>query len=260
MKPDDEAWPAAPEAEAFKLALFALVRLKAYEPLAAAVLDGDRPVSTWWPVAYALQRIEDPRARAGAAAARCRRPGRYTAGVRGARARRAQARPLPPTRLIALLDAKAKAPLEVVVSAIRALAQINAPAAAAPLAALASEPGTDPNVRLEAVDRARHDEGERRACRRAGSAHRRLAGDARGRAAGGGGDRSGGVHVRAVRAGAGPRLARARRARRGARHAAAARSRSSARAACCRTATSASSAPVLGALVAAQGAGCRGAC
>ncbi len=36
---DDEAWPAAPEAEAFKLGVFALVRLSAYDALAAAVLD-----------------------------------------------------------------------------------------------------------------------------------------------------------------------------------------------------------------------------
>jgi len=43
--------------------LTALVRLKAYEPLAAAVLDqSGQPRSTWWPVAFALQRIGDQRA------------------------------------------------------------------------------------------------------------------------------------------------------------------------------------------------------
>src|SRR5262245_30684906 len=62
MTPDDERWPAPPEAEAFKLGLFALVRLRAYEPLATAALEGGRPVSIWWPVAYALQRNGDPRA------------------------------------------------------------------------------------------------------------------------------------------------------------------------------------------------------
>ena len=56
-------------------------------------------------------------------------------------------------RLTVLLDAKAKAPFEVVVSAIRALAQIGAPDSAQVLAAVASEPGTHPNVRLEAVTR-----------------------------------------------------------------------------------------------------------
>ena len=48
---------------AFRLALYALVRLKAYDQLAAAVLDGSgQPKVRWWPVAYALQRIEDKRA------------------------------------------------------------------------------------------------------------------------------------------------------------------------------------------------------
>ncbi len=77
ISPDDETWPAAPEAEAFKLALFALVRLGAYEPLAAAVITGDRPVSTWWPVAFALQRINDPRA-VPALMQLARGPGKYT--------------------------------------------------------------------------------------------------------------------------------------------------------------------------------------
>ena len=43
--------------------MYALVRLKAYPQLAAAVLDANgQPRVRWWPVAYALQRIEDPRA------------------------------------------------------------------------------------------------------------------------------------------------------------------------------------------------------
>ena len=50
-------------AEAFRLGVYALTRLKAYEPLAAAVLGPDgQPRLRWWPVAYALQRIEDKRA------------------------------------------------------------------------------------------------------------------------------------------------------------------------------------------------------
>src|SRR5262249_52731676 len=46
----------------FRLGVFALVRLKAFEPLASAVLDASRqPKVRWWPVAYAFQRLEDPR-------------------------------------------------------------------------------------------------------------------------------------------------------------------------------------------------------
>jgi cyclophilin family peptidyl-prolyl cis-trans isomerase/HEAT repeat protein len=50
-------------ADAFRLGVYALARLKAYEPLAAAVLGPDgQPRLQWWPVAYALQRLEDKRA------------------------------------------------------------------------------------------------------------------------------------------------------------------------------------------------------
>ena len=63
LTPDDERWPISPEADAARLGLFALVRLTAWEPLASAVLDcSGRPVSAWWPVAFALQRINDRRA------------------------------------------------------------------------------------------------------------------------------------------------------------------------------------------------------
>ncbi len=42
---------------------YALVRLKAYDALAAVALDPlGQPRTRWWPVAYAFQRMEDPRA------------------------------------------------------------------------------------------------------------------------------------------------------------------------------------------------------
>ena len=50
-------------ASAFRLAVYALVRLKAYDQLAAAVLDpSGQPRVRWWPVAFALQRLENKRA------------------------------------------------------------------------------------------------------------------------------------------------------------------------------------------------------
>jgi cyclophilin family peptidyl-prolyl cis-trans isomerase/HEAT repeat protein len=149
MQHDDEPRPGAPEAEAFKLAVFSLVRLRAYEPLAAAVLDGDRPVSSWWPVAYALQRIEEPRA-APALLQLLSAGGRYTPAF-AARGLGTLKHAPAAERLTMLLEAKAKAPLEVVVSAIRALAQINAQGSAAPLAALAASTGAHANVRIEAI-------------------------------------------------------------------------------------------------------------
>lgn len=63
IAPDDEQWPKAPEVEVCRLALYALVRLGDFAALAQVALDPQgRAVSRWWPVAYALQRIGDPRA------------------------------------------------------------------------------------------------------------------------------------------------------------------------------------------------------
>ena len=150
MQPDDESWPAAPEAEAFKLGLFALVRLRAYEPLAGAVLDGSRPVSSWWPVAFALQRIGDKRA-APALLELLKTKGRYTpafaarglGGVRDASSAPA---------LLAFLAPSAGAAPEVVTQVIRALAQIEDPRAVEPLLRLVVDPKTSSNLRLEAVN------------------------------------------------------------------------------------------------------------
>jgi cyclophilin family peptidyl-prolyl cis-trans isomerase/HEAT repeat protein len=149
MQPDDESWPAAPEAEAFKLAAFALVRLRAYEPLASAVLEGTRPLSNWWPVAYALQRVEDERA-APALLELLKGQGTYT---RAFAARGLGALKHAPAAgvLVTLIDPRAKAPLEVMVASIRAIAQLGHRPAAEPLASLAAESTVHPNVRLEAV-------------------------------------------------------------------------------------------------------------
>ena len=60
---DDETWPKATEIEFCRVAVYALVRLQAFDALAQVVLDAQgQPVSAWWPVAYALQRSGDRRA------------------------------------------------------------------------------------------------------------------------------------------------------------------------------------------------------
>jgi cyclophilin family peptidyl-prolyl cis-trans isomerase len=145
--PDEEGWPAEPEADAFKLAIFALVRLEAYEPLTAAVVSGDTPVTAWWPVAYALQRIGDPRA---LPALRTLAAGTGTYSVAfAARGIGAAKNPAAAEVLLPLLDAKR--PIEVQVSAARAAAQLGAPSAVDPLITLVAAAETHPNVRLEAV-------------------------------------------------------------------------------------------------------------
>lgn len=149
MQGDDETLPVAPEAEAFRLGLYGLVRLRAYEPIAAATLDaGGRPVTSWWPVAYALQRVNDARA-LPALRQLLLAPGKYTPafaarGIGGLK----DAASL--DALVALVD-NARTPLEVRVSAVRALAQIGEARGGAALARLLSQAGLDPNLQLEAV-------------------------------------------------------------------------------------------------------------
>ncbi len=63
LAPDDEQVGVLTTVDACRLAVFALARLRQFEPLARVVLNADgTPVSPWWPVAYALQRVGDPRA------------------------------------------------------------------------------------------------------------------------------------------------------------------------------------------------------
>jgi cyclophilin family peptidyl-prolyl cis-trans isomerase/HEAT repeat protein len=149
MTPDDERWPGPPEAEAFKLGLFALVRLRAYDSLAAAALRPDgQPVSTWWPVAYALQRIGDPRA-IPALRQLTRVKGRYTPAfaARGlGRAKDSGAAEV----LLPLLD-PATQPREVVGSTIIALRDLALMEAGARLGAIAADPGGDSTLRMEAL-------------------------------------------------------------------------------------------------------------
>jgi cyclophilin family peptidyl-prolyl cis-trans isomerase/HEAT repeat protein len=149
MSADDERWPAPPEAEAFKLGVFALARLRAYEPLAAAVVDGSgRAVTTWWPVAYALQRTEDPRA-APVLMTLAAVPSRYTAAF-AARGLGHANDPAAIDVLVPLLDPE-RHPREVVASAIRACGQLRAQAAAARLGALAADARQEPNLRILTV-------------------------------------------------------------------------------------------------------------
>jgi cyclophilin family peptidyl-prolyl cis-trans isomerase/HEAT repeat protein len=145
IAPDDEQFPKTPEADAVRLGLFALVRLRSYEALASAVQDQSGRVSAWWPVAFAFQRINDPRAvpvlreLAGT-------PGRYTRSF-AARGLGAQRDVASAPVLKAMLE-QAGSDVAVAVSAVRALAQIGE---ADPVIAVLNAEKADPNLRLEAV-------------------------------------------------------------------------------------------------------------
>jgi HEAT repeat protein/cyclophilin family peptidyl-prolyl cis-trans isomerase len=148
--PDADARRDLP-ASAFRLAIYALVRLKAYEQLAAAVLDASgQPTVRWWPVAYALQRIEDRRA-LGALLALAQDPHPYTRtfaakGLGGLKDGSAV-----PT----LMNLIASGELAVVTESVRALGRIGngaADAATPVLVKLLQARETPANLRLEIVE------------------------------------------------------------------------------------------------------------
>ena len=132
---------------ACRLAIHALVRLKAYPQLASAVLDASgQPRVRWWPVAFALQRLEDKRAL----------PALLTLAKDG----NAHTRALAVKGLAALKDRAALPVLmplmssgdrNVLIETVRALGRIGDPAAAAALLRILGDAAADPHVRLEVV-------------------------------------------------------------------------------------------------------------
>ena len=147
LPPDAEDAARDTPAAAFRLGVYALVRLKAYGPLAAVVLDGaGQPRVRWWPVAYALQRLEDPRAQ-GALMTLAREAHPYTRAfaVKGLGAIKSRAA----VPMLVPLAAGGNNP--VTIEAIRALAKIGDPQAAPALVRLVTAADTEPHVRVEAV-------------------------------------------------------------------------------------------------------------
>jgi cyclophilin family peptidyl-prolyl cis-trans isomerase/HEAT repeat protein len=150
IEPDLERFPMdPPAAEAFRLGIYALVRLKAYEPLASAVLDADnRPITHWWPVSFALSRIEDPRAVPALTA---------LLGGGGTYSRAFAARGLGLAKasgavdaLVAEVQPERLNPL-IAAAAVRALGQIGGAQAEESIIGLLTAPKLDPGIRLEAV-------------------------------------------------------------------------------------------------------------
>jgi cyclophilin family peptidyl-prolyl cis-trans isomerase/HEAT repeat protein len=150
LAPDDEQFPATPAADAVRLGLFALVRLKAWDPLASAVLDASgRAVSRWWPIAWSLQRINDKRALT-ALQQLAEGQGIYTTAFAARGLGAIPDRSSVPVLLRLLTSAKGQVP--VTVSVVRALAQIGGAEASAAVLRTLNADGIDPNVALEAVE------------------------------------------------------------------------------------------------------------
>jgi len=150
LAPDDEEWPKTPEIEACRLSLFALVRLRQYDALARVALDQQgQPVSRWWPVAFALQRINDKRA-APALLTLVASDGVITPAfaMRGLAAA-GDARVVPTALAVA---ARETADVRLRVAAVRALGQVGGAAAVAPLLHVLIQSSTPRNLALEVVD------------------------------------------------------------------------------------------------------------
>jgi cyclophilin family peptidyl-prolyl cis-trans isomerase/HEAT repeat protein len=149
IEPDDLTYPLPAPAEAARLAIYALVRLGSYDALASAVLDGSgQPVSRWWPIAFALGRINDPRA-ASPLLALLNTPGRYTAAF-AARGLAVVKAPQAAAALRQIADAR-KAHPAVVIQAVRGLGGLAEPAAISALVKIVADRSADQVLRLEAA-------------------------------------------------------------------------------------------------------------
>lgn len=143
---DSDARRDAPES-VYRLALYALARLGNYQALARAALDASgQPVVRWWPVAYALQRIGDPRA-LPALRSLASDPHPYTRSFA--------------VRALGALKDRESVPLllpmvvgndrAVAIQAVEALGSIGDADAASALVHIIQDPASEPHLRLAAI-------------------------------------------------------------------------------------------------------------
>ena len=149
IEPDDLSYPLDPPVEAARLGLYALARLKTYEPLASAVLD-DRaqPVSRWWPLAFALQRVGDARA-APVLLTLLGTPGRFTASF--AAKGLAAVKSTPAAAALREIVTERRRDPAVVMQAIRALSAIGDPSSVPLLTKMVTDRAITGTLRLEAM-------------------------------------------------------------------------------------------------------------
>ena len=149
IAPDDMAHPKLASVEAVRLGLYALVRLGSYDGIAGSVLDAEgRPRSRWWPVAYALQRVNDARA-VPALLDLLKGEGQLTRAF-AARGLGQLKDPRAAAPLLAIAE-NAGEPTAVRIQAVRGLALMGDANAAAAMRRLIVSPKVDLNLQLEAV-------------------------------------------------------------------------------------------------------------
>jgi len=150
IDPDSLEPSPAPAIEAARLGIFALARLGSYESLAAATLDSmGQPVSRWWPVAYALQRIGDPRASTPLLTL-LSTPGRYTAAF-AAKGLASLKTPGAAESLRRIVEARL-APRAVLIQSIRALGALADTDSAPALQRVIIDPRAELILRVEALE------------------------------------------------------------------------------------------------------------
>jgi cyclophilin family peptidyl-prolyl cis-trans isomerase/HEAT repeat protein len=150
VNPDDMGYPKAPGVDAIRLGVYALVRLGAYDALAGAVLDREgRPRSRWWPIAYALQRVNDARA-VPALVELLKGEGQLTRAF-AARGLGLAKDPRGAAPLLAAAAENGAEPVAVRIQAVRAIAAIGDARGAEVMRRLIVSPKVDPNLQLEAV-------------------------------------------------------------------------------------------------------------
>lgn len=146
---DDRAVGA--EVAAWRLAAFALVRMRDWDALSKIVLDpaaAGRPSTLWWPAAYALQRIGNP---AAVPALRVLAATPTVTAASFAMRGLADHRDGESRALLTAAAADTAKDVRVRVTAVRALGRLGGADAARALLALLAEPKIDDNLRLETI-------------------------------------------------------------------------------------------------------------
>jgi HEAT repeat protein/cyclophilin family peptidyl-prolyl cis-trans isomerase len=149
IAPDDMGFPKPAPAEAVRLGVYALVRLGSYDSLASALIGPDgRPRSRWWPIAFAFQRVNDPKA-AGVLLDLFNGEGQLTRAfaARGLGASKDKRAAAP---LLAAAEDAAQ-PLAVRIQAVRAIAALGDPGGGAVMRRLITAPRVEQNLQLEAI-------------------------------------------------------------------------------------------------------------
>ncbi len=145
--PDEDEPRRDTAAAAARLGIYALVALKGYAPLAAAVLDANgQPRVRWWPVAYALQRLQDRRALPALIAfTKDANPYARAFAAKGLAALK------DPSAVPALTPLLSSGDRSVLIETIGALGAIGDPGSVAPIVRFVQAADTDPHVRLAAI-------------------------------------------------------------------------------------------------------------